>query len=416
MQDVDFSTWIPGWTSLAFVLAYGLLLVRQAIRVRNARESFASRILVTGSRGKSGTVRLIHAALRYSGRTAYGKITGTTAVELIPDGTEVPTVRFGAAGISEMPQAMIRAARAKAEYGIFECMAISPDLIHLVDAKYVRPSIVVIPTIRLDHLEDEGLSELEIGMNIFEAVADCDYLVTGVDQPELLALYRQWCEAKGITLIEARPGDETPAVIGHHPTNVEIARQVLLLLGLTAGEAEAGLLTASTEPNALNFLSASTEHGITLGLADIGAANDPQSAAEALAQWPLDDDVVIPIVANRWDRPLRSVVFAGALLGRFPVIGISGTVFRWVRNLTPGRLSDERRPYGRTQVFKLSRSQAGDPERLARTLTRLLGEPGTGRFVLVLMGNTHDAQTARLRDTLAQRGVRLEMTYQDPVD
>ena len=176
------------------------------------------------------------------------------------------------------------------------------------------------------------------------------------------------------------------------------------------------MLTASTEPNALNFLSASTEHGITIGLADIGAANDPQSAAEALAQWPLDDDVVIPIVANRWDRPLRSVVFAGALLGRFPVIGISGTVFRWVRNLTPGRLSDERRPYGRAQVFKLSRSQAGDPERLARTLTRLLGEPGTGRFVLVLMGNTHDAQTARLRDTLAQRGVRLEMTYQDPVD
>lgn len=416
MRDVDFSTWIPGWASLAFVTLYGGLLVGQAIRAGRARNSFARRVLVTGSRGKSGTVRLIHAALRHSGRSAYGKVTGTVAVELMPDGAEKPTVRFGGAGISEMPQAMIRAARAGADFGVFECMAISPDLIHMVEVKYVGADTVAIPTIRLDHLEDEGLSESEIGMNIFQAVCDCDNVVTGVDQPDLQTAYCRCSQDEGIDLIVAAPRADTPDVIGHHPTNVEVARQVLILLGLTDREACAGMLTASTEPHALSFLSVATESGVTLGLADIGAANDPQSAAEALAQWPLADDIVVPILANRWDRPLRSAVFAGALLGRFPVVGISGSVFRWVQGLRPDQLSDERRPYRDTQVFKLRRRLARDPDRLAQTLMRMLGEPDTGRFVLVLIGNTHDTQTATLRKVFKQRGVESELAYLDAVD
>lgn len=414
MEIVDFSTWIPGWASLFALLIYGLLLVRQAVRVRRARDSFATRVLVTGSRGKSGTVRLIHAALRHSGHASYGKITGTTAVELLPDGTEKPTVRFGSPGISEMPQAIIRAAKVGARYGIFECMAISPERIHMIQEKYVKAAVVAIPTIRLDHLEDEGLDELEIGMNIFEAVSDCPYLVAGIDQPELQLAYQQWCDAKGIHLILAKASDETPQVMGHHPTNIEVARQVLLILGLTDHEACTGMATATIEPNVRKFLSVTTQSGITLGMADIGGANDPQSAYEAMAEWPLDGEVVVPVLANRWDRPLRSVVFAGAVLERYPVVGVSGTIYRWVRNLSPDRLSDERRPYRRTAVFKLTRRLATDPDLLARRLVRLLGKPERGRFVLMIAENTHDPQTNRLRATFAKRGVELEMAYLDP--
>ena len=404
MGAVDFSTWIPGWASFFAVSLYGVLLVRQAVRVRRARESFTQRVLVTGSRGKSGTVRLIHAGLRHSGRTAYGKVTGTIALEIQPDGTEVDTVRIGAPGISELPQAVLRAAASGAEYGVFECMAISPELIHVVQAKYVQARIVVIPTIRLDHLEDEGLTELEIGMNIFDAIDDCDCVVAGVDQPELQTAYRQWCEAKGVEFILAKPRSDTPHVIGHHPTNVEVARQVLIKLGLSDEQACAGLLAASTEPHVLSYYSTQTSAGVELGLVDIGAANDPQSAAEALEQWPLENEVVVPILANRWDRPLRSVVFAGAVLGRFPVVGVSGSLFEWVKRLKPEDLSDVRREYRHTKVFRVTRALAGDPDRLARLLTVLLGTPESGRFVLVIVENTHDPHTDRLRQTFGRVG------------
>ena len=404
MGTVDFSTWIPGWASFFAVSLYGVLLVRQAVRVRRARESFTQRVLVTGSRGKSGTVRLIHAGLRHSGRTAYGKVTGTIALEIQPDGTEVDTVRIGAPGISELPQAVLRAAASGAEYGVFECMAISPELIHVVQAKYVQARIVVIPTIRLDHLEDEGLTELEIGMNIFDAIDDCDCVVAGVDQPELQTAYRQWCEAKGVEFILAKPRSDTPHVIGHHPTNVEVARQVLIKLGLSDEQACAGLLAASTEPHVLSYYSTQTSAGVELGLVDIGAANDPQSAAEALEQWPLENEVVVPILANRWDRPLRSVVFAGAVLGRFPVVGVSGSLFEWVKRLKPEDLSDVRREYRHTKVFRVTRALAGDPDRLARLLTVLLGTPESGRFVLVIVESTHDPHTDRLRQTFGRVG------------
>lgn len=413
MGGVDFSTWIPGWSALAAVLLYGALLLKQATDVRRARESFATRVLITGSRGKSGTVRLIHAGLCRSGRSAYGKITGTRAVELLPDGTEKATVRFGSAGISELAQSMLRAEKARADFGIFECMAISPERIHAVQAKYVKARIVVIPTIRLDHLEDEGVTESEIGMNIFRAVDDCDYLVTGIDQPDLQTAYRQWCEAKGIEFILAKPGPDTPRILGHHPTNVEVARQVLLLLGLSDEQACAGMRTASTEPNVLNFRSIPNPGGIALGLADIGAANDPQSAYEAMAQWPLEGEVVVPVVANRWDRPLRAVVFAGALIGRYAVVGVSGTLFRWIENLAPATLSPERRDYVSTEFFELTRRLATDPELLERTLIALLGKPDQGRFVLMIMANTHDRHTDLLRKTFADRGVQLQLDYAD---
>ena len=417
LGTVDFSTWIPGWASFFAVSLYGFLLVRQAVRVRRARESFETRVLVTGSRGKSGTVRLIHAALIHSGRSAYGKVTGSVAVELLPDGTEKPTIRHGTAGISELPQAIIRAAASGADYGVFECMAISPELIHIVQAKYVMARIVVIPTIRLDHLEDEGLTELEIGMNIFDAIDDCDYVVAGVDQPELQVAYQQWCDAKGITFVLAKPRPDTPLVIGHHPTNVEVARQVLTILGLSDDEACAGVLTASTEPNAVSYYSMGTECGTGLALVDIGSANDPQSAAEALAQWPLDGDAVVPVLANRWDRPLRSVVFAGALIGRYPVVGISGSLFEWVKHVPPEDLPESPpepgREYLHTKVFKLTHRLASDPNRLARVLTTLLGTPATGRFVLVLTGNTHDPQIVCLRETFEQQGRQSRLEYAD---
>ena len=191
MLDFDLTLWIPGSTSLLFVLGLGAYVVVRGFRLRAARQQIQHRILVTGTRGKSSTVRLIHEALSSLGLRSYGKVTGTTAVELGVGGRQHDTSRWGTIGVSEMVDAMHRARLQKADYGVFECMAVSLPLIEIVQRDMVRADIVIIPTIRLDHLEEEGHSELEIAMNILKAVRQPKVVITAISQDDLIAAYHR---------------------------------------------------------------------------------------------------------------------------------------------------------------------------------------------------------------------------------
>lgn len=400
MQAVDFSTWIPGWFSLAVVAIYGSLLISLAIRAKAAREKYQLRILVTGSRGKSGTVRLIHAGLSHSGLSAFGKVTGTVAVELFPDRAEKTTSRLGTAGISEMPQAVRRGAKAGATHGVFECMAVSPRLIHTIQAKYVQAQVVVIPTIRLDHLEDEGLDEFQIGMNILNAVGKCDHLVTGVDQPDLISAYRQWCERTGASFIHCVPNELTPVVPGHHPINVAVAQAVCELAGVSAESAKQSLKMAGLEPRTLELFRLELAGTETL-LIDIGGANDPSSAYEALQNWRLQDQKVVPVLVNRWERPLRSVIFSAALAGNYPVALVSGPLYHWLRK--PKTLDYLRGAVATkawdTNFVQLSYLDCLFPERIINKLRSVMPELVEGRLILLLVENTHGSKVDLLRSS-----------------
>lgn len=101
--------WIPFVISaLAFGLLVGLLSL-QAFQLKKARQNIPLRILVLGSRGKSGTVRLVRSLLANNGFPTYAKITGTVAQEIHVDGHVSNTFRFGPVSASEMADVLIRA-------------------------------------------------------------------------------------------------------------------------------------------------------------------------------------------------------------------------------------------------------------------------------------------------------------------
>jgi poly-gamma-glutamate synthase PgsB/CapB len=407
---VDFSTWIPGWISLGAVIFYGALLISLATSAKVARDHYQLRILVTGSRGKSGTVRLIHSGLANSGIKAYGKVTGTIAVELLPDGSEKATSRLGTAGISEMPQAVKRGMHAGATHGVFECMAVSPRLIHTVQAKYVQAQIVVIPTIRLDHLEDEGLDEFEIGMNILNAVEKCDFLVTGVNQPDLMTAYKDWCEQNGAKFINCSPNEYTPEVPGHHPVNVAVAQAVCELAGIAPETAALSLQLAGLEPRALELYQLNLDGTETL-LVDIGGANDPESAVDALKSWHLENENVLPVLVNRWERPLRSVIFSASLAGNYPLALVSGPLYHWLSR--PETLTFLRSAAGTkvwdTSFIQLSYLDCLFPQRVIRKVKSALPELADGRLVLLLVENTHGSKVDILRSRF-ERGLKLSQS------
>ncbi len=144
--------WVPFIVS---VVAFGIvvfLLSKEAVELKRARTNIPTRILVLGSRGKSGTVRLVRSMLGGSDIPSYAKITGTVAQEINVAGNVSETFRLGPVSATEMSDVLIRADEDGAKAGVFECMAVAPKLIAFVQNKIVQAPIVIIPTIRLDHL------------------------------------------------------------------------------------------------------------------------------------------------------------------------------------------------------------------------------------------------------------------------
>lgn len=403
-EPIDFSSWVAGWTSLAFVVSYGFYIFFRVRAHRSALAAVPVRILVTGSRGKSGTVRLLHQIVNASSRPAYAKVTGTTAVEFFPDGREIPTTRWGAASVSEMPEALVRAKVNAAEVGIVECMAVTPELIRLVQVAHVKSEIVVIPTIRLDHLEEEGLTEQEIAQSIVDSVPGCRHLVVGVEQPDVLRVIREHCDNNDVALTVAAPGPEQPYVPGHHPTNVAVALAVADLLGITAESAYQAIAEASLEPRSLTMFAVDCAPGWTVGLIDLGGANDPQSAFEAIESVGLPEGRVVPVLVNRWERPLRALVFISAVLGRFPRVGVSGTLAPWARFFHRAFPDHAGEPHRESEVVSVSHAMARNPQLLAE---RLVGSadiaPGE-RVTVMLLENTHEPVTDAIRKTFATQG------------
>ena len=111
------------------------------------------RILVTGSRGKSSIVRLLHAALHDAGLRSYARITGVVPRELGLKGVRTIS-RSSAAHVEEM-RWWLRRLPASAQAIILENSAITPELQALA-GRWLRPDVTVFTNARPDHQEVWG--------------------------------------------------------------------------------------------------------------------------------------------------------------------------------------------------------------------------------------------------------------------
>ena len=404
MQSIDFSSWIAGWTSLAAVVAFGIFLILNSVRVAKSRKSIATRILVTGSRGKSGTVRLIHAALTANDIASYAKITGTEASELFVDKTEVETRRLGPATTCEMNTALIRAAKQDPQVGIFECMAVSPKIIKLVTEELVKPEIVIIPTIRLDHLEEEGLSEFEIAMTVLNAASAAKIIFTGVSQPEIVAAYREFAQEHNLDIRFVLSDPGLPEIPGHHPTNIALALAVAEEMGVSREAGIEAMRQSSLEPNARTFERIERADGSELLLIDLGAANDPESAREAFTHLGLNRGHIAPVIVNRWERPLRSLTFISAAYGRFGTVGVAGTLHTWANRWVKRENRRLNNHGAHTRFVKLGFLTARKPEAIWAWTQRFRRLEHRASRSIVLFENIHDRSADRLRKTFASTG------------
>jgi len=392
--------WLPFLLSVTLFVWLCLHWWLTSHAAKTARNHAGIRIVVTGSRGKSGTVRLVHSVLSHSGIDTYAKISGAIAEELRGDGESKLTTRIGPISATEMLAAVRRGARDGAQALVFECMAVAPKLIAFVVNEVVKPTIVIVPTIRLDHLEDEGHSLEEITRNIVSPLTGFETLITGDTDIRVLETLRGLAAEHDFRLIEAAVHDSQPVILEQHPVNVAIALAIATQVGIPHEVAREAIYGASHEPNAgIGWWI--EHHGKRTFVADLGSANDVQSAREAIdaVRSFIGPKVpIIPVIANRWDRPLRgrSFVASAALTpGDLPVV-LSGDAYAQSRVVARrGGL-----PPQRMERLRLVPSLTFGG--ITRAFNRWHGEEPEA--AVLLLENMHSSAVRALRWTVTRHG------------
>lgn len=310
---------ILGTSTVAIFAVLVYLWDRRCRRHVRTLDSFDPRIIVTGTRGKSSTVRLIHSVLRAAGGRPWARVTGTVTEEIDPDNHQQLLARSGQTSVIEFLGTVSRAEAAHATSLVTESMAVKPELIELSQDTFVRARICVVTNVRADHMEDEGLDLHEIAHSLASIGSGAELLVTCEHDAEIVSILRDETTMRGARFIHARASDVAPDVLAQlpdeHPDNVAVVLAIAEELGISPQTAVAGMRRTTHEPLAVEPIThRTTIDGTVYTFANLGAINDPESSRVVLDEVESElasDTWRIGIISSRWDRPLRSMEFAG---------------------------------------------------------------------------------------------------------
>lgn len=271
-----------------------------------------TRILVTGTRGKSSVCRLIAAGLNAGGIRTIAKTTGSATRIIMPDDSELKVSRNGATTILEQCKIVKIAAKNKARTLVLESMALRPQLQWVEAQRIIKPDVLVITNVRPDHLDVSGESLPQIAKTFSKAIPYKGVLLT-CEQNNLPVLLKQAsfmdCQVQTID----KPGEAQKNDYGEwhyieHPENIELALAVCKQLKVNRETALAGMRKAIPDIGVLREIHV-TINGNAVTFINAFAANDPESTQKifSLYQQAITGHRFILIINLRDDRPHRSL-------------------------------------------------------------------------------------------------------------
>lgn len=317
---------------LAAVVLTGSFVRRR--QVARARAAIPLVIGGWGTRGKSGTERLKLGLLHGLGYRVFAKTTGCEAMFLhaAPQGPplEIFTFRpYGKATIWEQRTLLRLAADLKAEVFLWECMALTPAYVEILQRHWMRDDLATITNAYPDHEDIQGPAGIDVAEVIARFVPDRSRVVTSEinflpvlraaadrNRTALLALGDLAGELIAPDLLKLLPYDE-------HPRNVALVARVAEELGVDPSLAivtmaehvvpDLGVLQrfgpARVRGRVVEFLNGCSANERTGFL-----SNWRRTGCDRMDLAAAPDRYVITAVNNREDRVARSQVFARVLV------------------------------------------------------------------------------------------------------
>ena len=251
------------------------------------------KIAVTGSRGKSSVVRLLHTTLNSCGLRTYTRVTGVVPRTLTPEG-EKPILRFAPASVDEMKW-WLHLLPEDAQAVVMENSAVAPELQSLC-AYYLNPDVTVLTNIRPDHEAFWGPKENDVLKALSSALPKRGRVVV----PERLTDYplmKLIAQQRSLELICAHCVADLPT---HLADNVGLALEACRTVGLD-GKICLGAMK-NMPPDLADFTVLNTGDGL---LAFAFSANDVITTEELFRStgWKREETgVLFNHRADRVDR------------------------------------------------------------------------------------------------------------------
>jgi len=314
--------WAPLLAGVAAVWAVvGFLGVREWRHHTDCLESIPIRIHVDGSRGKTGTCRLIGAALRANGLRVVVKTTGKMPVLIDAEGRETVLERppTPTANLREQKEIVRLAKEQHAQAIVIECMAVDPELRRVSQETLIRATLAVITNIRRDHLEVIG-PDLGTGARTLSDVIPRNGTVITAEQ-RLLPTLRDEAEKRHATLVAVTPDGVSDSLLDSFPyitfkENVALALGVCEFLGLDRARALDGMLHSTPDYGTVQLFERQNHAGVYTFVCALGV-NDVDSLLELrrelIRRKKLNGGPLFGLFNSRDDRAPRSVEFARAM-------------------------------------------------------------------------------------------------------
>lgn len=315
----------------------GAFLVR-GIAVRRAIEHDRNAIPLViggwGTRGKSGTERLKAGLFQGLGHESLVKTTGCEAmfIHAMPGAKarEIFIYRpYDKATVWEQRDVLALARSLGVRVFLYECMALQPDLVSLLQSQWMRDDYSTITNAYPDHEDVQGPSGYDVATVISEFVPTNGNLLTAEDQ--MLPILRERSKERGTTMRVCHQrdadllGEDMLARFPYaeHPRNIALVTQLARALGVPGAVALAEMADhVVPDLGVLKEYATVPHRGRTLSFVNGMSANERTAA---LGNWmrtgfadhdpdkkPAEWNVTV--VNNRGDRMARSEVFARFLV------------------------------------------------------------------------------------------------------
>ncbi len=287
-----------------------------------------------GTRGKSGTERLKAAMFDGLGFNVFVKTTGCEAMFIHSAPLQKPVEIFiyrpyDKATIWEQMNMIRLASRLHADVFMWECMALNPKYVQLLQHDWMRDDLVTLTNSYPDHEDIQGPVGFNVAQVITEFIPKRSTLITS--EMQYLPLFADRARARGTTMYAITDrdaeliSDEVLDLFPYreHPRNIALVGRMAEELGLERSFAQI-LMAANVVPD-LGVLKAYPRcrvRGRYLTFVCGNSANERtgfinnwrRMKCDQLSMTDTPTKLVVTVVNNRADRVSRSEVFARILV------------------------------------------------------------------------------------------------------